>query len=112
MCLQRRYSENTVGKGETARNKKYLEIDYNSMVQINAMRVQITFGVLRGSVVKCLTRNPGVLGLSCTGSSEFFVGLSLGKTLQSPSLVLVKPRKDMNYVSCCRDMIEIPLRAK
>ena len=50
-------------------------------------------GVLRGSVANCLTPNPGVLGLSHTGSSGFFVGVSLGKTLQSPSLVLVKPRK-------------------
>ena len=41
----------------------------------------------------------------------FFVGVSLGKTLQSPSLVLVKPRKDMNNVSCCRDITEILLKA-
>ena len=40
--------------------------------------------VLRGSVVECLTRNPGVLGSSRTESSGFFfVGVSLGKTLQS-----------------------------
>ena len=69
-------------------------------------------GVLRGSVVKCLTRNPGVMGLSRTGSSGFFfVGVSFSKTLQSPSLVLVKPRKDMNNVSCCRDITEILLKA-
>ena len=42
-----------------------------------------------------------------TGSSVFFMGVSLGKTLQSPSLVLVKPKKDMNNVSCCSDMTEI-----
>ena len=35
-------------------------------------------GVPHGSVVKCLTRNPGVLGLSCTGSSGFFHGSVLG----------------------------------
>ena len=58
-------------------------------------------GVVRGSVVKCLTRNPGVLGSSRTGSSGFFTGVSLGKTLQSPSQVdlLVKARKDMNNVA-------------
>ena len=67
--------------------------------------------VLRGSVVKCLTRNSGVLGSRHTGSSEFFVGVSLGQTLQSPSLVLVKPRKDINNVSCRRDMTEILLKA-
>ena len=61
-----------------------------------------TLDFVRGSVVKCLTPNPGVLGSSCTGSSRFFVGMSLGRTLQSPSLVLVKPRN----VSCYRDTIE------
>ena len=64
-------------------------------------------GVLHGSVVKCLTHNPGILGSSHTGSSGFFMGVSLSKTLQSPSLVLVKPRKDINNVSCRRDMTEI-----
>ena len=37
--------------------------------------------------------------------------MSLGKTLQSPSLILVKARKDMNNVSCRRDMTEILLKA-
>ena len=36
-----------------------------------------------------------------------FAGVSLGKTLQSPSLVLVQPRKDINNVSRRRDMTEI-----
>ena len=74
-------------------------------------RVYVGCGILHGPVVKCLTLNPGVLGLSGTGSSGLFVGVSLGKTLQSPSLVLVKPRKDMNNVSCCSDMTEILLKA-
>ena len=52
-------------------------------------------GVLHGSVVNCMT----------------FAGVSLGKTLQSPSLVLVKPRKDVDNVSCCCDMPEILLKA-
>ena len=64
-----------------------------------------------GDVPACLTRCPGVMGSSCTGSSGFFVGISLGKTLQSPSLVLMKPRKDMNNVSCRRDISEILLKA-
>ena len=63
------------------------------------------------SVVRCLAPNTGVLGSNLTGFSEFFVGVSLGKTLQSPSLVLVKPRKDMNNVSCHCDMTEILLKA-
>ena len=66
--------------------------------------------VLRGSVVKCLTRNPGVLGSSHTGSSVFFHGSVLGQDTSDPSLVLVKPRKDMNNVSCRRDMTEILLK--
>ena len=61
----------------------------------------------RGSVVKCLTRNPGILGSSRTGSSAFFRGIVLGQDTSEPSLVLVTPRKDMNNVSCRRDMTEI-----
>ena len=68
-------------------------------------------GVLRSSVVKCLTRNQGILGSICTGSSRFFRGIVMGKTLQSPSLVLMKPRKDMTNVSCCFYMSEILLKA-
>ena len=41
-------------------------------------------GVLRGSVVKCLTRNPGVLGSSLTGSSGFFRGSDLGQDTSEP----------------------------
>ena len=65
----------------------------------------------RGSVVKCLTCNPGVLGLSCTRFSGFFRGSVLGQDTSEPSLVLVKTRKDMNNVGCCRDWTEIPLKA-
>ena len=49
-------------------------------------------GVLRGSIVKFLTSNPGV-GSSRTGSIGIFEGVSLGKTIQSLSLVLLKPKK-------------------
>ena len=37
--------------------------------------------------------------------------LSLGKTLQGPSLVLLKPWKYMNNMGCRRDMTEILLKA-
>ena len=41
--------------------------------KLKTIRILPTYlRVLRGSVVKCLTRNPGVLDLSCTGSSRFF----------------------------------------
>ena len=62
-------------------------------------------------MVKCLTCNQGVLGLSHTESSGFFVGVTVCKTLHIPSLVLVKVRKDMNNVSCCCDMTKILLTA-
>ena len=68
-------------------------------------------GVPHSPVVKCLTRNPGVLRLSRTGSFGFFCGSVLGQDTSEPSLVLVKPRKDMNNVSCHRDMTEILLKA-
>ena len=67
-------------------------------------------GVPRGPVVKCLTCNQGVLSSSHTGSSGFFHGNVLGQDTSEPSLVLVKPRKNMNNVSCCRDMTEILLK--
>ena len=41
-------------------------------------------GVPRGSVLKCLTRNPGVLGSSRTGSSGFFRGSVLGQDTSEP----------------------------
>ena len=66
--------------------------------------------VLHGSVIKCLTRNPGVLDFSSTGSSRFFARVSLGKTLQSPGSVLTKFRKDMNNVSHHHDIPEILLK--
>ena len=47
----------------------------------------------RGSVVRCLTRNPGLLGSSRTRSSGSFRGSVLGQDTSEPSLVLVKPRK-------------------
>ena len=39
------------------------------------------------------------------------LGSVLGQDTSEPSLVLVKPRKDMNKVSCRRDMAEILLKA-
>ena len=62
-------------------------------------------------MVKCLTSNPGVLGSSRTGSSWFSRGSVLGQDTSDPSLVLVKPRKDMNNVICRRDMTELLSKA-
>ena len=67
--------------------------------------------VPHGSAVKCLSRDPVFLGSSRTGSSGYFHGSVLGQDTSEPSLVLVKPRKDMNNVSCRHDMTEILLKA-
>ena len=37
---------------------------------------------------------------SLTGFTGFSIGVLSGKTLQSPSPVLVKLKKDITYVSC------------
>ena len=79
--------ENIVGKRE---NAGYL----NFLLLPQCFQMYSSLGwVPRGSVVKCLTRKPGVLGSSLTGSSGFFRGSVLGQDTSEPSLVLVKPRK-------------------
>ena len=61
--------------------------------------------ILCGSVVKCVTRNPEVLGSSRTRSSGFFSWeCPWARHFNALSLVLVKARKDMNNVSCHRDI--------
>ena len=72
---------------------------------------ECSFGVLRGSLVKCLTLNPGVMGSSRTGSPRIFVEMSSGNILHNPKLVLVKPSKDMNNVKCRPDITEILMEA-
>ena len=58
---------------------------------------------------ECQTSILGSVGLSTWRSRvrPTLDPLSPGRTLQSPSIVLIKPRKDMNYVSCRLDMTEI-----
>ena len=72
------------------------------------VKIVITFSISRKFFKgpAWLSGNPGVLDSNHMGSSGFAVGVSLGKTLQNPSLVLVKPRKDKNNVSCGHDMTE------
>ena len=72
---------------------------------------RIKAGVSRGSVVKCLTRNPGVLGSSRTGSSGFFRGSVLGQDTSEPQPSTGETQEGMNNVSCRRDMTEILLKA-
>ena len=68
-------------------------------------------GVLCGTVVKCLTNNPGDLGSSRTGSSGVFCGSVFGQDTLEPKPSTGKPRKDMNNVNCHHDMTEILLEA-
>ena len=56
---------------------------------------------LSGNVFDSQSRAPGS---NCIGSSGFFMGVSLGKTIQSPNIILAKRKKDINNVSCRLDM--------
>ena len=66
-------------------------------------------GILRGTVVKCLTRNPGVLDSSRAGSPGFFRGSVLGQDTSEPQPSTGETQED--NVSCRRDMTEILLKA-
>ena len=87
---------------------------FNSMFEVIVLAFQVFLSAARGSCLpqwySVLTHNQGVLVSSLTGSSGSIVGLYSGKTLQSPSLVLVNPRKDRNKVGCHHDMTEILMK--
>ena len=61
----------------------------------------------RDSLLKCRNRNHGVPDSNLSGSTDCFARVSLCKTIQGFSLVLVKPTKDINDINCLRDMTEI-----
>ena len=63
----------------------FLDTGNSFTVKFVNQTTQISDWILSCSLVKCSTRNLEVLGASCTGSSVSFVGVSLGKTLYSPS---------------------------
>ena len=69
------------------------------------------YGVLRVSVVKCLTCNPEVLGSSLTGSSGLFRGSVHGQDTSEPKPSASETQKNMNNVNGRRDMTEILLKA-
>ena len=73
--------------------------------------LQLFNRVLRGSVAKCFTRNPGVLGSIRTGFSGFFRGSVLGQDTSEPQPSTGETQEDMNNVSCRRGMTEILLKA-
>ena len=74
---------------ECLKLKRKLERDEAKPTGLTTLRPRVP----HGSVVRCLTRNQGVLGSSHTRSSGFFRGSVLGQDTSEPSLVLVKPRK-------------------
>ena len=72
--------------------------------------VFLSFLLLRSCVARwCWTRSSGVLGSSCTRSSESFRGSVLEQDTFEPSLLLIEPRKNKSNVCSCRDMTEIQL---
>ena len=116
-----RHVEDTVAKGEIARYEQFLLFPQGFRKTCNAdtykpglvwERVKmVTYSKSDSwSAGLCLARNPGVVCSSRTGSFGLFMGASLCKALQRHSQVLVKPRKDMINVSCCRDMTGIMLK--
>ena len=80
-------------------------------IQTQSNAIQLSLGVLRGSVVECLSRNPGVLGSSLTGSSGFFRGSVLGQATSEAQPSTGETQQDVNNVNCRRDMTEILLKA-
>ena len=78
-------------------------------IQTQSNAIQLSQGVLRGSVVECLSRNPDVLGSSLTGSSGFFRGSVLGQATSEAQPG--ETQQDVNNVNCRRDMTEILLKA-
>ena len=69
------------------------------------------FRVPRGSVVRCLTRNPGVLGSSRTRSSGFFLWVCPWARHFRAQPSTGETQENMNNLSCRRDMTEILLKA-
>ena len=98
-----------VVKGQFSTDELVAEVEkrnrYRGLIYLS------NIGVLRGSVVKCLTRNPGVLCSSSTGSSVFFRESVLRQDTSEPQPSTGETQEDMNNVSCCRDMTEILLKA-
>ena len=70
-------------------NTKFISVTFTNcsrsfwVVFLFTLESKLLHRNLHDSVMKCLTRNPGDLGSTNTG---FFMGVSLGKTLQRDSL--------------------------
>ena len=67
--------------------------------------------VPRGSVLECLTSNPGVLGSSCTGSFGVFLWECPWARHFRAQPSTGENQESMNNVSCHFDMTEILLKA-
>ena len=94
-CIQNKQTSEPFKGQCLCQGRQLFRVDYNKV--LTRIHLDDKFKPFQrvpcGSVVKCLTRNPGVLGSSRTGSSGFFHGGVLGQDTSEPSLVLVKPRK-------------------
>ena len=67
-------------------------------------------GVLHGSVVKCLTLYPGVLGSSSPGSSGFFHGSVLWQDTSEPQPSTGESQEEVNNVNRRSGMTETLLK--
>ena len=74
--------------GFSVSRKKYQGLVFSASQCKSVALFSVSSRDPRCSVVQCLTRNLEAPGLSRPGSPGFFVGESLGMTLQSPSLKL------------------------
>ena len=91
VCVPHNHRRNN----ENERNKKYEKAlgPYSTTIP-KIILCFILHEVLRDSVVRCVARNLEVPGSSHNDPVGLFLaGMSLDNTLQSPSVVLVKPRK-------------------
>ena len=82
----------------------------NRQSDIDSSFYNESLGVLHALVVKCLTRNPGVMGSSHTRSSGFFRASVLGQDTLEPQPSTVETQKRLNNVSCHCDMTGILLK--
>ena len=80
------------------------ENKHHFVLFLSFTHIHVTFTSSARLEVKCRTYDIDVSASSLTGSIGFFMGVSLGKTLQSHSLVLEK------YVNSCPDMTEMMLK--
>ena len=88
-----------------------LDAPQGLLIKYRRHKHRATKGVRRCSVVKCSTRNPGVLGSSPTGSSGVFRGSVLGQDTSDPQFSTSETQERHELCELCRDMTEILFKA-